>query len=316
MQLNGFHHLTAVTSHARGNVDFYTQLLGMRLVKKTVNQDDVSAYHLYYADAHGSPGTDVTFFDWATIGPQQPGTGAIDVMALRVDSRAAIDYWLARFDAHQVRHGDVFLWHGDRVAVHFWDPEGQRLMLISDEETPGGIPWAKSPVPAEYAIKGIFGAGITVRNREQMTLLYRDVLGFDLLSEGVDPSNPLHYQYLFAAGAVVGGALMVQVAPDLPPSRLGSGGVHHMAFRVPDHAAQDFWIERLQRVGLQPTQSIDRFYFRSVYARVPGNVLIEIATDGPGFATDEPLETMGETLALPPFLEPQRAQIEAGLKPI
>lgn len=316
MQLNGFHHLTAVTSNARGNVDFYTQLLGMRLVKKTVNQDDVSAYHLYYADADGAPGTDVTFFDWASIAPQQLGTGAIDIMALRVNNRATIDYWLARFDAHQVRHGEAFLWYGDRPAVHFWDPEGQHLLLISDEGVPGGTPWPKSPVPAEHAIKGIFGAGITVRNREQMTLLYRDVLGFELLSEGVDPHNPLHYQYLFAAGNVVGGALMVQVAPDLPPSRLGSGGVHHMAFRVPDQAAQAFWIERLQRVGLQPTHSIDRFYFRSVYVRVPGNILIEIATDGPGFASDEPHETMGTTLALPPFLEPQRAQIEAGLRPI
>ena len=316
MQLNGFHHLTAVTHNARANVDFYTRTLGMRLVKKTVNQDDVSAYRLFYADAVGSAGTDVTFFEWATIAPQQPGTGAIDMMALRVNDAAAIAFWQQRFVDLGVDHDAPYDWMGDRPAMAFRDPEGQQLMLMSDQGAPGGVPWTHSAIPAAHAIKGIFGAGITVRSRDQMELLYRDVLGFTFLHEMPHPTVPGRTLLLFAAGDIAGGALVVQVAPDLPPSRLGYGGVHHMAFRVPDAAAQAFWIERLQRVGLQPTQRIDRFYFQSVYVRVPGNILIEIATDGPGFATDEPLERMGETLALPPFLEPRRAQIEAGLKPL
>lgn len=314
--LNGFHHLTAVTRNARANVEFYTQVLGLRLVKKTVNQDDVSAYHLFYADALGSAGTDVTFFEWANITPQQPGTGAIDMMALRVNDAAAIAYWQQRFATMGVDHDAPFDWMGDRPALAFRDPEGQQLMLISDNGVAGGTPWDRSPVPAPFFIKGIFGAGITVRSRDQMELLYRDVFGFTLHHEMPHPTAPGRTLLLFAAGELAGGALVVQIAPDLPPSRLGAGGVHHMAFRVPDQAAQEFWIERLQRVGLQPTHSIDRFYFRSVYTRVPGNILIEIATDGPGFASDEPLATMGETLALPPFLEPRRAQIEAGLRPI
>ena len=316
MQLNGFHHLTAVTHNARANVDFYTRTLGMRLVKKTVNQDDVSAYRLFYADAVGSAGTDVTFFEWATIAPQQPGTGAIDMMALRVNDAAAIAFWQQRFVDLGVDHDAPYDWMGDRPAMAFRDPEGQQLMLMSDQGAPGGVPWTHSAIPAAHAIKGIFGAGITVRSRDQMELLYRDVLGFTFLHEMPHPTVPGRTLLLFAAGDIAGGALVVQVAPDLPPSRLGYGGVHHMAFRVPDAAAQAFWIERLQRVGLQPTQRIDRFYFQSVYVRVPGNILIEIATDGPGFATDEPLERMGETLALPPFLEPRRAQIEADLKPL
>lgn len=316
MQLNGFHHLTAVTRNARVNVDFYTKTLGMRLVKKTVNQDDVSAYHLFYADAVGNAGTDITFFEWANIAPQQPGTGAIDMMALRVNDGAAITYWQQRFATLGVDHDAPFDWMGKYPALAFRDPEGQQLMLISDAGAPGGVPWDKTDVPVAHAIKGIFGAGITVRSREQMELLYRDIFGFTFHHEMPHPTAPGRTLLLFSAGEIAGGALVVQVAPDMPPSRLGAGGVHHMAFRVPDQTAQEFWIARLQQVGLQPTHSIDRFYFRSVYVRVPGNILIEIATDGPGFATDEPLATMGETLSLPPFLESRRAAIEAGLHPI
>ncbi len=316
MNLTGLHHVTAVTKNAKANLAFYTQILGMRLVKKTVNQDDVSAYHLFYADAVGSAGTDLTFFEWASIAAQQPGTGAIDMIALRVPDQAAIDFWVARFDAHGIDHDSPYLWMGNRPAVAFRDPEGQQLMLISDLGTPGGVPWDKTDVPVAHAITGLFGTGITVRSRDQMELLYRDVFGFTFHHEMAHPTIPERTLLLFSAGEIAGGTLVVQVAPDMPPSRLGAGGVHHIAFRVPDVDAAQFWIERLRSVGLQPTTVIDRFYFQSVYTRVPGNILIEIATDGPGFAQDESLETMGQRLSLPPFLEGRRREIEAGLKPL
>jgi len=316
VNLTGLHHVTAVTKNAKANLAFYTQILGMRLVKKTVNQDDVSAYHLFYADAVGSAGTDLTFFEWANIAAQQPGTGAIDMIALRVPDQAAIDYWVARFDAHGIDHDIPYLWMGNRPAVAFRDPEGQQLMLISDLGTPGGVPWDKTDVPIAHAITGLFGTGITVRSRDQMELLYRDVFGFTFHHEMQHPTIPGRTLLLFSAGEIAGGTLVVQIAPDMPPSRLGAGGVHHIAFRVPDVDAAMFWIERLRSVGLQPTTVIDRFYFQSVYTRVPGNILIEIATDGPGFAQDESLETMGQRLSLPPFLEGRRREIEAGLKPL
>ncbi len=314
MYLTGLHHVTAVTQNALKNLAFYSQVLGMRLVKKTVNQDDVSAYHLFYADAVGSAGTDLTFFEWAHIAPQQPGTGAIDMIALRVADQTAIDYWVARFDATGVAHDEPYLWMGDRPAVAFRDPEGQQLMLISDFGSPGGIPWDKTDVPAAHAIKGLFGVGITVHTRDQMELLYRDVFGFVFHQAMPHPRMSGRELLLFSAGEIAGGTLLVQIAPDLPPSRLGAGGVHHIAFRVPDVDVAALWIERLRSVGLQPTSIIDRFYFQSVYTRVPGNILIEIATDGPGFAQDESLETMGQRLSLPPFLEGRRRQIEAGLR--
>lgn len=316
MLLTGLHHVTAVTKSAPDNLHFYTQVLGMRLVKKTVNQDDVSAYHLFYADAVGSAGTDVTFFEWPMMQPQRAGTGAIDMIALRVADAASVAYWVDRFDRLGVAHDAPFDWMGDRPAVAFRDPEGQQLMLISDHGAPGGVPWDKTDVPAVHQIKGLFGAGITVASRDQMELLYRDVFGFTFHHEMPHPEHPGRTLMLFSAGDIAGGTLVVQVAPDLPPSRLGAGGVHHIAFRVPDVDAAAFWIERLRSVGLQPTSVIDRFYFQSVYTRVPGGILIEIATDGPGFAQDEPLETMGQALALPPFLEGRRAAIEAGLKPL
>ena len=315
VQLNGYHHVTAVTSNAKGNVEFYTHVLGMRLVKKTVNQDDVSAYHLYYGDELGRAGTAITFFDWAMIGPQQRGTGAIDLMTMRVPSAESVAYWATRLVAHGVDVDPVSTWHG-RAALSFRDPEGQRLMIISDDGALGGTPWAKSPVPTAHGIKGIFGAGVTVRSREPLDTVLRVVYGLTFIDEQADPIHPKRSHLLYAVGDLVGGALSVQVAPDLPPSRLGAGGVHHIAFRVPDDDAASYWINRLSRSGLQPTHIIDRFYFHSVYTRVPGNILIELATDGPGFATDEPAETLGETLALPPFLEPRRASIEAGLRPI
>jgi glyoxalase family protein len=315
MQLSGFHHVTAVTSQANVNVDFYTQVLGMRLVKKTVNQDDVSAYHLYYGDETGSPGTAITFFDWAMIGPQQRGTGEINLMSMRVGSDASVAYWAQRLSDHGVAHHGVQSWYG-RAALAFSDPEGQRLMIISDSGRSGGTPWERSSVPAEHYIKGIFGAGVVVRNREPFETVIRQIYGLTLVDEQVDTTYPHRTNLLYAAGEVAGGALTVQVAPDLPPSRLGHGGVHHIAFRIPDDDAATYWIERLQRSGLQSTPIIDRFYFHSVYARVPGNILIELATDGPGFVTDEPLATLGESLALPPFLEERRASIEAGLRPI
>ncbi len=321
MQLGGLHHVTAVTATAAHNVEFYTQVLGMRLVKKTVNQDDVSAYHLFYGDEIGHAGTELTFFDWATIGRQMPGAGTISATALRVPSREALAWWAKRFDELGVTHGDTVEREG-RAVLAFMDPEGQRLELVDDTpagDAAGGVqagtPWKKSPVPAEWGIRGLEGVSLSLRSLEPTTEVLTEVLGFHKAGEHEESG---HRVVTFEVGPGGPGAEVRLVErPDLPRGRMvGAGGVHHVAFRTPDDEQQAAWRERVARAGLVVTPIIDRFYFHSVYFREPGGVLFEIATDGTGFATDEDAEHLGERLALPPFLEPYRREIEAGLTPI
>jgi len=310
--LSGIHHITAVTARAPENLRFYTRVLGMRLVKKTVNQDDVSAYHLFYADRVGTPGTEVTFFDWPHLPPNQPGHGEIARMALRVGSRQALDWWVGWLDRHGVPGIERGSYAGHE-AVFFADFEGQRLALVDDGGVPGGVPWERSPVPPEYQVKGIFAVTLVVRALEPTARVLVDVLGFRLRAG--EPGTPR--SALFETGPGGPGALvLVEERPDLPRAHLGAGGVHHVAFRVPDDLTHRAWRERIAQAGIPVTPQIDRFYFRSLYFREPGGVLYELATDGPGFAVDEDVEHLGEKLSLPPFLEPRRAEIEARLRPL
>ncbi len=315
MQLHGIHHVTAVTATVGINANFYTRVLGLRLVKKSVNQDDVSAYHLFYADKLGSPGTDMTFFDWANIGPSQRGTDSISTTLFRVNGRAALDYWLARLDEHKVKHGDIEKFF-DLDMLRFEDSEGQRLALVDDggAEFEGEV-WDGAGVPTEHAIHGFYGVMLSTPRLPHLDPILTQILGFTEIARTLDRDNDTIVRYGMDGGGP-GKEVFVTEQPTKRPERLGAGGVHHVAFRVKDEAEQSAWRQKLTQAGVGVSQFIDRFYFKSIYFRISNGILFEIATDGPGFTADEPLETLGEGLALPPFLEPHRKEIEAGLKPI
>lgn len=316
MQLGGIHHVTAITGDASRNVAFYTQVLGMRLVKKTVNQDDVSAYHLFYGDEIGHAGTELTFFDWPLAGSTREGSGMISAIMLGVRGRDALDWWEKRMKSFGVEHDGIQTRGEDgRAVLAFRDPEGQQLELLDDEGKMSGEPWKKSPVPAEMAIRGLYGVRFTVRQAERTARLLTEVLGFQ--QAGGYQLAGQHEVSVFEVGpGGPGTQVQLEVRPDLPFGRPAIGGVHHVAFRTPGDEEQQFWRARIAEAGGHPTQVIDRFYFHSIYFREPGGILCEIATDGPGFATDEDPATLGESLALPPFLEPHRKEIEANLQPI
>ncbi len=314
MELTGLHHVTAITRHAAQNVAFYTQTLGLRLVKKTVNQDDVSAYHLFYGDSVGHAGTEMTFFDWAQAALNHNGIGAISATALRVAGPETLAWWQQRLDSAGIAHEGIAEVAG-RLTLRFADPEGQALSLVTDGGAPGGTPWDSSPVPPDKGIRGLDGVTLTVRRLAPTARVLSETLGFRQTREYLGPEG--HAVVVFETGAG-GPGTKVHVAerPDLPPARQGAGGVHHVAFRTPNGEEQQAWRERIAGAGLPTSGLIDRFYFQSLYFREPNGILFEIATDGPGFATDEDPAHLGESLALPPFLEPRRAQIEAGLRPL
>ncbi|HLQ28002.1 MAG TPA: ring-cleaving dioxygenase [Ktedonobacteraceae bacterium] len=317
MQLGGIHHVTAVTGNASRNVAFYTQVLGMRLTKKTVNQDDVSAYHLFYGDELGHPGTDLTFFDWSDIGHHRPGTGTISCISFGVTGREALEWWIKRFDDLGVEH-DGLQTRGpdDRLFVPFRDPEGQHLELVDDAGTLSITPWSKSPIPLEMMIHGFFAVRLTLRDLERSAHFLTDVLGFRR-GDSYQTQQQTSVTVFEVGPGGAGTQVHVEIDPSLPFHRfVGIGGVHHVAFRTPNEEEQRLWRARIAEVNPTVTPVIDRFYFHSIYFREPGGVLFEIATDGPGFATDEDVEHLGERLSLPPFLEPHRMEIEANLKPI
>ncbi len=312
MELTGLHHLTAVTGHAAENLAFYTSTLGLRLVKKTVNQDDVSAYHLFYADEKGSPGTDVTFFDWAWASAARPGTETVSETALRVPN-GALAWWQERFRQTGVEQAEIAA-HGGRPSIAITDPEGQHLRLVEDGAPPAGVPWSGSTAPVEAQIRGLHDVTLQVTALEPTLGVLTEVMGFRPIQETAFDDGQLVVLETGARGP--GAEVRVVARPAAPRGRVGVGGVHHVAFRVPDDAAHQAWQERIVAAGLGVTPIIDRFYFRSIYFREPGGVLFEIATDGPGFTADEPASELGQHLALPPFLEPRRAEIEANLRPL
>ena len=298
--IGGLHHVTAVTGRVPENFAFYTGTLGMRLVKKTVNQDDTAAYHLFYGDEKGQPGTELTFFDWPQAGTNRAGAGTVMETALRVaGGRAALEAWSQRFGT-RVEDGP-----DGTASLPITDPEGQRLRLVATADGTDG--------PA--GIVALDSVTLAVQRPEPTVRVLTDVLGFRPAGEdarglrfdiGADGSEP----------ARAGQQVRVRVQKGGPWGSVGIGGVHHVAFRVPDATAQLAWRERLVAAGLPVSEVIDRFYFRAMYFREPGGVLFEISTNGPGFAADEDAAHLGETLALPPFLEGQRAAIESRLVPL
>jgi glyoxalase family protein len=292
-------------------------VLGLRLVKKSVNQDDVSAYHLFYADRLGSPGTDMTFFDWPHIGRNIPGTDTIAGTAFRVSGRTALEFWSERLREKGVESIRRTVYAG-REMLAFKDPEGQRLFLVDDENAPfEGEIWQRADIPDEYALRGFYSVVLAVRSFSQLAPILTDVMNFQQVEEATwidGETNTIIYQTIPDGGP--GSEIWLLEQPDAPRGRLGAGGVHHVAFRVRDVQEELAWRSHLTRSGLRVSNVIDRFWFRSIYFRVSGGILFEIATDGPGFAIDEPFETLGEQLVLPPFLEPRREEIESGLVPI
>lgn len=314
MQLTGIHHLTAITADAPANKRFYTDTLGLRLVKKTVNQDDTSAYHLFYADGEATPGTDLTFFDWP-VTPERRGTHSISRTGLRVSGEEALNYWAARLNDLGVSAESTKTVDG-RATIDFEDPEGQRFRLVDDGGAGDAHPWALGPVPAAHQIRGLGPITISVPKLEPTDAVLTRVLNMKQERQYASPDGQgdVHVYRMGEGGPAA--ELHVAVQPDLPIARQGAGAVHHVAFRTPDIQAIRDWAARLSEFRIPSSGEVERYYFRSLYFREPGGNLFEIATDGPGFTADEPLEHLGERLALPPFLEGRRASIEANLKPL
>src|SRR3981081_2730108 len=314
MQLTGIHHLTAISAKPRENLAFYTGLLGMRLVKKTVNQDDVSAYHLFYADGKANPGTDLTFFDFPAA-PERRGTNSISRTGLRVAGEKSLGYWRGRPQQAGAHTGDIKEVDG-RLTLPFEDGEGQRLVLVDDSGAGPASPWERSAVPAEHQIRGLGPIVLNVPDLAPTAHVLTEVMNMRRLRDYAAPDAAARI-HVFAMGEGGPAAeLHVIEQKDLAVARQGAGGGHPVALPTPDEAQYHAWTQRLNELDVRNSGEIDRFYFRSLYFREPNAILFEVAPDGPGFATDEPLETLGEKLALPPFLEPRRAHIEAGLKPI
>jgi glyoxalase family protein len=312
MQLTGIHHLTAISARPRDNLAFYTGLLGMRLVKKTVNQDDVSAYHLFYADGKANPGTDLTFFDFPAA-PERRGANAISRTGLRVSGENTLGYWRDRLMQAGAQVADIVEVDG-RLTLPFEDGEGQRLVLVDDGGAGAASPWERSPVPPEHQIRGLGPIILTVHELTRTAFVLTEVMNMRRVRDYAAHGAQIH---VFAMGEGGPAAeLHVIEDKDLPVARQGAGGVHHVAFRTPDEAQYHAWTKHLTELRIPNSGEVDRFYFRSLYFREPNGILFEIATDGPGFTSDEPMDKLGERLALPPFLEPHRAQIEAGLKPL
>lgn len=315
LKLTGIHHLTAVTAQVSQNWAFYTQTLGMRLVKKSVNQDDVRAYHLFYADGAATPGSDLTFFDWPDVPREKRGRHTVTRTGLRVDSLAALEWWAAWLDAHQLPHSGIFELDS-RPTIHFDDFEGQRLALVADN-TPGDrFPWDASPIPPEHQVRGLGPITMTIARMEPTDLVLQKLMGMVPARTYPDPESPKHTIHVYAMGQGAGAELHVAVRPDLPAAQPGAGGVHHVAFRVTTPEEHLAWAQHLTAHGIPHSGQVERYYFRSIYFREPNGILFELATDGPGFTVDEPLDQLGSRLALPPFLESRRPDIEAHLKPL
>jgi glyoxalase family protein len=296
--IDGIHHITLITGDAPRNVDFYARVLGLRLVKKTVNQDDPSVYHLFYSDEHGSPGADITFFEYPGAQAGRAGTGMISSIVHRVSGEQALDFWSVRLAGEGVEVAR------EPGRLRFADPEGMNHDLAVDQSNDAALMARSSEVPEEFALQGFEGVRALVADPARSEALLGETLGFTERSEH-------DWQ---ARGEHRGG--WIAFAQSEQRGFPGAGTVHHIAWSVYS-AEQEQWRERLIEAGVHPTPIIDRFYFESVYFREPGGILYELATlDGAGFAADEALETLGERLALPPRLESLREQIEPGLTPL
>jgi glyoxalase family protein len=301
----GIHHITGITGTPRRNVDFYTRVLGLRMVKRTVNFDDPSTWHLYYGDETGAPGTALTFFVWDRPGGR-PGVGQAVETAFAIPE-SSIGYWVARLVEKNVPHDAPERRFGESV-IGLRDPYGLRLELIGSRAA-AGSGWAGGEIPAEHAIRGFFGITLWLENPEPTAKILTEVLGFTAKSSEASRQR-------FAAEGPFGANVDLRTVPDAFKGALGPGTLHHVAFRAAADADQAAMADAARRLGLRPTDQIDRNYFRSVYFREPGGVLFEVATDDPGFTLDEPRESLGTALKLPPWLEQKRAEIEKALPPL
>lgn len=306
VRVGGIHHVTAIAADPQVNVDFWVGVLGLRFVKRTVNQDDPLTYHLYYGDYVGRPGTAMTFFPFPGVPAGSPGRGQVYVTGFSVPA-AALERWPARLE----RHGVAVVAEAERFGapvLRFRDPDGLLVELVGDAGAASEPGWAEGPVPPDEAVRAFANVRLASDAPAKTARVLTEVLGY---AEHGSESGATRY---VIAGAERAGAVDLEAEP--PRGRPGAGTVHHVAFRVPDDDTQAALRQRLVAAGLQPTPVIDRFYFRSVYFREPGGILFEIATDEPGFTIDEAAAELGSELKLTAAHEPQRQRIESHLPPI
>jgi glyoxalase family protein len=309
--LAGIHHVTAIAGDPQRNAEFYVGILGLRLVKRSVNQDDPGTYHLFYADARGSPGTDLTFFPYLNGVRGVRGNGQAVTVAFAIPE-IALNFWAARLTRAGVEAARAAGAFGEEI-IAFADPDGLRLELVAGPGTADRAmwsPWLEGPVPVESAIRGIHGVTAQEAALDPTAGFVTGVLGFRQLDEA---DGTLRFG---TGGASSGAFLDLLPRPGEARGRVAAGTVHHVAWRTPDDDQQRQWREEIAAGGVEVTPVIDRFWFHSIYFREPGGVLFEIATDGPGFTADEAAEHLGERLVLPPWLEPERQRIEASLPPL
>lgn len=310
-KIAGHHHISMITKNGRQNNQFYVKVLGFRRVKKTVNQEDPSMYHLFYGDLTGSAGTELTFFEIPMVGSTKRGTNAISRIGLLVPSYESLLYWKKRFELLDVKHGELTTYAG-RDALHFEDPEGLRLVLLNHhgEDVPTFWErWDDSVVVKEHCILGMGAVEMTVQSLDRLAETLENLFGYELASRN---ENEAIYQSV--KGRAYGEIVIVE--QDGPIEKPGKGSVHHLAIRVKDGEDLRAWQQRIQDFGFEVMKMADRYYFESLYFKELNGILFELATDGPGFTVDSTIESLGENLDLPPFLEHKRAEIEAKLEPI
>lgn len=300
----GIHHVTAITSDQQRNLDFYAGVLGLRLVKRTVNFDDPTTYHFYFGDESGSPGSLITFFAWPGARRGRAGAGQVGVTSFAIPPKS-LGYWIERLIRYHVQYEQPQTRFDDERVIALKDPDGLLLELVAHASAQTRAEWTGGQVAAEHSVRGIHSVTLWEDGHELTSRLLTDTLGFRLTREQGNT-------YRFAArGGGPAAIVDLLVVPGLWSGVMGAGAVHHVAFRARDEAEQIAVRGTLATLGSNITPQLDRQYFRSVYFREPGGVLFEIATDGPGFTIDEPLETLGQTLKLPPWLADSRFEIEA-----
>jgi glyoxalase family protein len=312
--LQGMHHVSALSAHIGRSDDFYRRVLGMRPLIRTVNQDAPSMYHLFYGDGAGRPGSEMTIFDLPRAAPERPGNSAVSLTTFRVAGAGTISWWAERFDRLGVARGEPGERDG-RAVLDFADREGMQLSLVDDGGRGEAAPWEGSPVPGPRQLRGLGYVVATVPTHAPTHAFLTGALGLREARTYPVPEAPEHAVHVYEMAE--GGAraeVHVAVRGDLPPARYGAGEVHHLALAVPASDAIEAWAARLDAAGYPNSGVVDRHYFASVYVREPGGILFELATEGPGFEVDGPIDPA--RLSLPPSLEPRRAEIEAALRPI
>lgn len=317
MRLKGIHHVTAITGDIQGNLDFYIGLLGLRLAKRTVIQEEPSTYHLFYGDAAGTTGTGLTFFDWPHVGHDRPGARNVVRSSFSVRSPAALSWWRERLSQSGVPHTLQQDFAG-RASLHFTDPEGQRLGIVAAGPFVPYRHWRDNVAPEHYALQALHSVTLGVDQLEPAVRFLTDCFGYALLQNfQANDENEGQAAALSIDGGGVGKELLVVERTDRQPGLRGIGSVHHVALTIAAEDRIEQWRERIAESGLKVSEIMRRYYFDSIYVRIPGGILFELATEtGAGLTADDEFDALGEKLTLPPFLEPQRAEIEIKLKPI